>query len=261
MDALDSESGATMSNHEVVMLFGVDEEIDAEMFYAEFETLLAGAATLDACAGSIKKAAYCVIGNGLTLKGVVFFSFKVDEAGVVDPSFNVPLRYLVRSAGAGPDLGHGPIRKASRGQCPVPWHSINLWEPTNPECVELVQRRVYRNKLKLKSSTVIGSREEVEALASAEFELSNGEDAKALEAKLTDTFGEAGKLSLQDLIRLHSQQLNDAKMKYREDLQQHQQVYLDQLRECKEEIHELKVALRQEQSRNHRLQQMLRGEL
>ncbi len=40
-----------------------------------------------------------------------------------------------------------------------------------------------------------------------------------------------------------------------------QQTYLDQLRECKEEIHQLKVVLRQEQSRNQRLQQMLRREI
>ena len=67
--------------------------------------------------------------------------------------------------------------------------------------------------------------------------------------------------SISNLIRLHTDQLSAAKLKFRDDLQQHQQVYLDQLRVCKEEIRELKVALRQEQSRNRRLQQMLRGEV
>jgi hypothetical protein len=261
MDAEEAKQVADANNYEVVMLFGADEDIASEMFFAEFETLLSGAAKLDACAGSVTKAAYCIVGNGLALKGLVFFLFNVDEEGVVDPAFNLPLRYLAENAGAGPDLGQGPIRKASRGQCPVPWHSVHLWEPTNPEAIDLVQRRVYRNKLKLKSSTVVGAPQVDDELVSGEVELAPGTENAALEARLTDTFGEAGKLSLQDVIRLHKQQLEETKLKYRDDLEQHQQTYLDQIRDCREQIHELKVALRQEQSRNQRLQQMLRGEI
>ena len=84
-------------------------------------------------------------------------------------------------------------------------------------------------------------------------------ESVALDAKLTDVFGEAGKLSLQDVIRLHTQQLEEAQVRHRSDLAAHQMIYLDQIRSCKEEIHQLKVALRQQQSHNQRLQQMLRG--
>lgn len=277
MDADEVGRGGEMNDYEVVMLFGADEQIEAELHFSDFESLLAGDSCLDAYASSAMNAAYCVIGNGLALRGVVYFCFKVDENGRVDAAFNVPLRYLVMSAGSGPDLGQGPIKTASRAQCPVPWHSVNLWEPTNTDAADIVQRRVYRNKLKLKSSTGLGSGMLGEPLPSGEIELVQSFDDLAgttnpprigavgnnvaLEAKLTDTFGEAGKLSLQDVIRLHTQQLAETQQKYREDLAEHQQVYLDQIRDCKEEIHELKVALRREQSHNQRLQQMLRGDI
>ena len=64
-----------------------------------------------------------------------------------------------------------------------------------------------------------------------------------------------------NLIRLHSEQLNEAKAKYRQDVESQQMAYLDQLRAAREEIHALKVALRQEQGRSRRLQQMLRGDI
>ena len=83
----------------------------------------------------------------------------------------------------------------------------------------------------------------------------------ALEEKLTQTFGQDGRLSLQEVLRAHAEQLQDAKAQYRTDLEAQQQAYLDQLRTARDEIHDLKVALRQEQGRNRRLQQMLRGEV
>lgn len=85
-------------------------------------------------------------------------------------------------------------------------------------------------------------------------------DTQELQRRLTDAFGQAGKLSMQDLIRLHSEQLSAAKDRYRKEVENHQSAYLDQLKGYRDEIHEPKVALRQEQSRNRRLQQMLRGD-
>jgi hypothetical protein len=272
MDADEQETTGELSGYEVVMLFGADEEIDSEMFFAEFETLISGAATLNAYAGSLMKAAFCVVGNGLALTRIAFFTFKVDESGMLDPAFNIPLRYLVQSAGSGADLGQGPIRKASRGQCPVPWHAINLWEPIHAETVGRVQRRIYRNKLKLNSSTGLGTEAPQDNVVSSDVELyqtlqtfgsagAPNQESIALDAKLTDVFGEAGKLSLQDVIRLHTQQLEEAQIRHRSDLAAHQMIYLDQIRSCKEEIHQLKVTLRQQQSHNQRLQQMLRGDI
>ena len=85
------------------------------MRFTEFEALVNQAAPLDEHAASVVKAVYGVVATGLTVRGLVFFTFKVDEEGLLGPSFNVPLRYLVRNAGAGPDLGMGPVRLARRG--------------------------------------------------------------------------------------------------------------------------------------------------
>ena len=236
------------------------------MFFSEFETLMSGGATLDAHAASQPQAAYCVVGNGLVLRGVVLFKFRVDEAGVCDPSFNVPLRYLVKVAGSGPDLGSGPVKSASRGQCPVPWHAGNLWEPNDLEvCLQGIQKRIYRNKLKLRTSLgVADNADQLGATALEDVVLTPSHTAAqtaALEEKLTQTFGQDGRLSLQKVLRAHAEQLQDAKAQYRTDLEAQQQAYLDQLRTARDEIHDLKVALRQEQGRNQRLQQMLRGEV
>jgi hypothetical protein len=272
---------------EVVMLFNNEGSVMAEMYFSTFERLLNGDNTLEGHAASVVKAAYCVVGNGLAVRGAVFFLFSVNEEGYIDPSFNLPLRYLVQQAGVAEDLGQGGVRKASRGQCPVPWHAVNLWEPETEKGLSQVQSRIYRNKLKLKNST--GCRDEdffppqaltIELSASDSRQdldyqlqgngfanLSSSDERQAQDktqlfaAKLTEVFGDAGKLSLQDLIRLHTEQLEQAKLQYRDQLEAQQMSYLDQLRCAREEIHELKVTLRQEQGRSRRLQQMLRGDI
>jgi len=298
---------STSGHQEVVMLFDADGDICAEMSLPAFERLLDGEQRLESFAASIVSAAYCVVGSALSLRAIVFFLFQVDENGRVDTSFNLPLRYLAQNAGKGEDLGQGAIRKASRGRCPVPWHSVNLWEPEAEKGAQAVQARLYRNKLKLNASTVCKdeaffpsdeeSFELVDYDADFDEQILEGFDdsvahepagAPALEraspaptggngaplapttaaesqqeltARLTAAFGSAGKLSLQDIIRLHAEQLEQAKAKYREDISAQQMGYLDQIKACRAEIHELKVALRQEQGRNRRLQQMLRGDL
>jgi len=272
---------------EVVMLYDSDAVVCEEMHFTSFEALLAGNQTLDEYAASLVRAAYCVIGNGLSLRGAVFFLFEVDEEGRVDKTFNLPLRYLVQQAGIGEDLGQGGIRQASRGQCSVPWHSVNLWEPAGKQGIEQLQSRVFRNKLRLKNATncrdadffpQIGRTVELredEASASLNYTLDGNlpnpyaadddkqtqPDNHALAAKLTEVFGEAGKLSLQELIRMHADQLDNAKARYRNDVETQQTGYLDQIRNAREEIHALKVELRREQGHNRRLQQMLRGDL
>lgn len=305
----------------LVMLYDADGDVCEEMLHSTFQALLAGEGRLERHAASVTKAVYIVVGNSLAIRGVVYFQFAVDEDGRVDPAFNLPLQYLVQQAGLGEDIGQGPIRKASRGQCPVPWHAVNLWEPSAEQTVDTLQKIIFRNKLKIdnlsdyrdedffsspadaidlvdimlleeddempteqETASAAPSRAQTEPQNQAEKprpkraeqdvtrSTHNGASqnpgpsplaAKNQEftAKLTEVFGEAGKLSLQDLIRLHTDQLNQAKAKYREDIETQQMSYLDQLRACRDEIHSLKVALRQEQGRNRRLQQMLRGDL
>ena len=274
-----SESG----HQEVVMFFDAEEEICGELHFSVFNKHLEGESRLEGCAASVTKAAYCVIGDGLSLRGVAFFQFSVDEEGVIDPSFNLPLPYLVQHAGLAEDLGQGPIRQASRSQCPVPWHALNLWEPQLADMLEVLQNRIFRNRLKLLPSTACrdedffpapeepmelydnhhGDADEAYGQIEADSsELSfqptrrngrnhnNGRAQPEAAGKLKDAFGAQGKVSMQEMIRLHTEQLDDVKNQYR-----------DQLKAYRDEIHELKVALRQEQGRNRRLQELLRGDL
>lgn len=285
------------SPQQVVIWFDADECIADEMLYDQFEQALAGQRALSAFAASEAKAAYCVVGNGLLLRGAVFFQIKVDEEGRADPSFNLPLPYLAQQAGVGARLEDNAIRVAARGRCPVPWHSVNLWEPDIDEAVATVQRSLYRNRLKLKSLTDFdeadffpglaepalvdeaydqrrqhaGAARGMETVArrrgpkAAPAKQVEGASAQQLvrnaefSARLTDLFGDAGKLSLPELIRLHTQQLDELEAKFSSDLESQQSAYTDQLRVAREEIRSLKVALRQEQSRSRRLQDLLRA--
>lgn len=253
---------------EIVLLFDADlSGIDSEYTASDFEALIAGGASLSQFAASVVKAAFAVVGSALSVRAMVFFTFKVDEDGLADPNFNLPLRYLADNAGPGPDLGAGAIRLACRGQCPVPWHSVNMWEPdADPDAgaVAVVQKVVWRNRLGLKPSAAIDRVLETDNLRLVEngFERAEGRIAtqQLMEARLTETFGEEGKVDLQTLIRQHNDRLTEVSSKYREELAQQQQTYLMQIRDCRDEIRELKSALRQEQQKSRRLQSLLRGD-
>jgi hypothetical protein len=243
---------------EAVLFFEPERTAVAqEIHFKEFEALVEGAAPLEEFAASIVSAAYVVVGEALSVQGLVFFCFRVDENGKVDPTFNLPLRYLVQNAGPGPDIGSGPVRLACRGQCPVPWHSVNLWEPVlegERSAVQLAQKTVWRNRLGLRAT---GRLEIVKQEVELEDVLV---EQRQLEARLTETFGEEGKLNLESLIKQHGDRLTKVSEKYRSDLERQQQIYLDQIRSCKDQIQKLKSALRNEQERSRRLQQLLRGE-
>jgi hypothetical protein len=79
--------------------------------------------------------------------------------------------------------------------------------------------------------------------------------------KIDQAFGEEGRISLTQLIQQHNNSVDSLTRKYRLDLEQQQQIYLDQIRGCRDEIQRLKALLRHEQNRNRRLQQLLRGEV
>jgi hypothetical protein len=242
---------------EIVLLFNADgTAVSSEMRYTEFEALTNQATTLDAHAASVVKAVYSIVGSGLTVRGLVFFLFKVNEESLIDRSFNVPLRYLASNAGVGPDLGMGPVRLACRGLCPVPWHSVNMWQPKgegDEHPSMLVQKAVWRNRLSLKPMATRAIHDDVACSTLSDEQL-------VLEERLTETFGEEGKVSLQQLIAQHNNQLSEVGQKYRSDVQQQQRAYLDQIRDCRDEIQKLKSTLRHEQERSRRLQGLLRGE-
>lgn len=228
-------------------------DVASEMTYGEFEALLNGAATLNHFAASVAQGAYVLIGTGLAVRGVVCFLLKVNEEGRVDPEFRVPLRHLVRHAGPGPDVGCGPIRLSSKSQCSVSWHATNLWEPEgvgDQHSLKLIQRAVWRNRLGLKLMQT----------DDVKFEPTTDGLRAEKEHKIDQAFGDEGRVSLPQVIRQHNQNLETVTRKYRGDLEQQQQIYLDQIRGCRDEIQRLKSLLKHEQNRNRRLQALLRGE-
>jgi len=244
---------------EAVLLFDADlSGIEEELHASDFAAMVEGSAGLDQYAASMVKAAFAVVGAALSLRGVVFFTFKVDEEGTLDSNFNLPLRYLADNAGPGPDLGAGPIRLACRGRCSVPWHSVNLWEPTlgnDEDAIHLVQKVIWRNRLSLRPSG------QLERVPDDGLELSDArENHRELETRLTETFGEEGKVNLENLIRQNNDRVTQVSDKYRTEMQEQQQGYLDQIKNCRDEIQQLKSALRNEQQRSRRLQALLRGD-
>jgi hypothetical protein len=272
---------------ELVVLFdATGSKIGFEMRLGQFNSLLAQKGTLASHAARVVKAAYTQVGAGLSVRGVVFFQFNVNEQGYVDPAFNLPLEYMAEHAGTGPDLGHGPINMACRSQCPVPWHGINMWEPAGEGKAHpamLVQKSVWRNRLGLKPipmirqgngvSTLQG-RARVEAHREVAGIVEMGEAVngsvtlpkmqakiQAMGEKLTATFGKAARVSTSQHTRHDREQVGQVAAQLRAEMERQQQGYLEQIKNCREEIQKLKSALRHEQERNRRLQQLLRGDV
>lgn len=248
-----------MSEHEgleeVVFLFADDlSAIASEMHYSEFEALLNRSASIEQFAASRVRAAYVVVGEGLAIRAIVFFTFRVDEEGQIDDRFNVPLRYLARQAGKGPDLGHGrPIRMACRSHCPVPWQASNLWDPVGVGDVNpaiRLQKTVTRNRLGLKPRRLMLPDQESPAVLK-----------QSLEERLSQTLDDRGRINVQALIASHNEQLQQVAAQFRRELAQQQQAHGEQLRSTREELQKLRQALRNEKSRNRRLQELLRGDV
>lgn len=264
-----------------------------EMRYGQFKALLAQKATLEKYADSTLKAAYAQVGTGLTLRAVVFFLFRTNAAGYVDPAFNLPLDYMATHAGEGPDLGQGPIRMACRSQCPVPWHGINMWEPAGQDdrhAAMLVQKVVWRNRLGLKPSVVLrhgrgfAAGEQPAARMAAQpaarpaalpvSQVVNGRSSKLrlmrrrLEAAFRDPAdverpveGVDDPAAPPPAAAADGERLSETSLRIRAEMERQQQGYLEQIKNCRQEIQALKSALRNEQERNRRLQQLLRGDL
>ena len=272
---------------EVVYLFDSSgARIEHEMHYAQFQDLLSHKVALTSHAAQTVKAAYAQVGAGLALRGLVLFLFKVDGTGRLDSAFNLPLDYMAQNAGPGPDLGVGPISMACRGQCPVPWQTINTWHPgeegANHPAMK-VQKAVWRNRLGLKPAPLVQARrtssqgrveerrpvdavmEIDQAMAS---QVGAGGGRRAMEARITAAFGEAGRVSAQHYQRVSrsappisagSEPSKPDTGRLREELERQQQGYLEQIKGFRDEIQKLKSALRHEQERNRRLQELLRG--
>ena len=149
----------------------------------------------------------------------------------------------------------------------MPWHSVNMWEPiSDPDngSIDLVQKVIWRNRLGLKPSAALDTVVEADDLELVEHgsAVRNAQalNQKFMEARLTETFGEEGKVNLENLIRQHNDRLSEVSDKYRAELAEQQQTYLTQIKDCRDEIQALKSELRHEQQRSRRLQALLRGD-
>lgn len=113
---------------EAVMFF-TDDKVFKQLLLTEFEAVLDGVVSMPELADQEVRAAYVLISPRLLVRSLVFFYIDFDEQGGADAGWNIPLRYLAERAELGPDLGAGPIRLASRSQCPESSYQMHLWEP------------------------------------------------------------------------------------------------------------------------------------
>jgi hypothetical protein len=143
---------ATSVVHEAVIFFEQGRAAK-EMLYAEFEAVLDGVVSLPEYAGRVQRAAWVGVDAALRVRECVLFLIGFDHQGKTDRRWNVPLRHLASQAGAGPDLGAGPIRLACRSQCPVSWHAESLWDADRRQGVHplrLVRDAITANRLGLR---------------------------------------------------------------------------------------------------------------
>jgi hypothetical protein len=217
---------------ELLFFLTDDLEIEVEMPYGEFEAVQSGAATLTTLAGRTAKVVYAGVGDELVVRGMVLFHLEIDAEGALASSFNLPLKHLLQHAGAGPNLGHGPIRLASRAQCPVPWHARQLWTSTDAEPLQKIQHAVMHN-----ARGLLPRRPPSRAASDVPYEDSV---ARAARSRAYTEFTPSGVST--------------------DGLRHELTVLRDKLRDAQEEMERLRAALRHEQDRNRRLQdRMLDG--
>jgi hypothetical protein len=135
--------------HEAIVFF-TGGGIGKEMLYTEFEALLDCVVPMRDFAGREQQAAYVRLDAGLSVVAVVLFVIRFDASGFPEQSWNVPLRQLAESGARGPDLGGGPVRLATRSQCPMPGQEKNLWDiqfGREGNTLDLLRERLRGNRL------------------------------------------------------------------------------------------------------------------
>jgi len=106
-----------------------DQFVSRQIHYAEFESMLENGVIFKGYLDTEITAVYAEIAANLAPTALVFFKLYVDENGVADTGWSVPLRRLARISGSGPDLGAGPVKLACRSQCAISWNQKDLWDP------------------------------------------------------------------------------------------------------------------------------------
>ena len=231
-------------------MFGLSEPT-VELHWSEFEALTTRAAPLPAFAGQELKGAYAQVGMELGIIAIAAFLIQFDKEGYVDTDWNVPLRDLVRNAGRGPDIGHGPIKVASRRQCPIPWHIHHMWNPTDNDCAK-VQRFVERNKL---GFAAMPEQEEAPRPRKIKPKL-----LRTLDRRVGSVETDLGpSLSIEQLVTQHARKVKHIKEEQRKVMMAITKDYDDQMNKMKKEVVVLRHQLADEIDRNRRLGDLLRN--
>ena len=134
-----------------VFIFNGDQ-LQLEMLYSEFESVLDRFVPLPEQAGDTVTAVYVVVGRGLFVREAVFFTIDIDSQGYADKRWNLPLNHLAECAAQGPNLGGGAIKLACLSQCPANWQQGQLWDPNmDPRANHFValKKIVKRNNLRI----------------------------------------------------------------------------------------------------------------
>jgi len=142
---------SSVQTQEAVIFF-VDGEIRREMLYAEFEALLDCVVPIRDFSGKTLEAAYVRLDARLAPVVVVLFLIPFDGDGFPRFDWDVPLRMLAERGARGPDLGGGPVRLATRSQCPMPEYAEQLWDVrfgAGGNTLAQLQERVLMNRLGL----------------------------------------------------------------------------------------------------------------
>lgn len=135
------------------VLFLKDHQVRNQMRLSEFDALLDGVVTLSDWADEEVNAVYVQVNKQLAIRAMVFFKIYFDEDGRADSEWNLPLQRLAKISGAGPDLGAGPVRLATRGQCAISWHQKDLWDPSmepNRNDIQQIARAIKANRIGFK---------------------------------------------------------------------------------------------------------------
>ena len=212
----------TLDLQAVLFFLADDLSIDVVMPWSEFEAVQMGAASLSTLAGRTVKTAYAGVDGERVIRGLVLFEMVIDPAGQPVAN-NLPLRHLLASGGPGPDLGHGPIRLASRSQCPVPWHQRQMWHTEDLAALQRLQYTVFHNVGLISRRLIVAAPE------------------AAMDPPSELDFTPSRMTAGPDSLRVELQALRD------------------KLRQSNDEVERLRAALAHEQDRNRRLQDRLLG--
>ncbi len=245
------------------VLFFNQHGLCKQMLYPEFEALLDSVVNLAEFADQQMRLVYVLINPRLMVRAAVFFYLDFDERGGADRGWNLPLRHLADNAGRGPDLGAGPIRLACRSQCPVSWHQMHLWDPSlapGKNDLVVIRDAIKRNSLGLlvedDSPVVLPERLQMVAEDKWQAPDPSREEAKRQAEKQEQEH----RLKTAQLLKQQRLRITSLGQQHEEELARTRLAAEEQQRSQQAEIHNLHLALRQQEELNASLKAQLNAQ-